>query len=54
VAKEHGRIEIRRYRLSDEIAGLPQQSEWRGLQAVGRVEAMRIIGEKTTASPILN
>ena len=46
--KDHGRIEIRRYSLSDEIAWLPQQSEWRGLQAVGRVESIRIMGEKTT------
>ena len=41
-------FEIRRYSLSDEIAWLPQQSEWRGLQAVGRVESIRIMGEKTT------
>ena len=48
VDKDHGRIEIRRYSLSDEIAWLPQKSEWRGLQAVGRVESIRIVGEKTT------
>jgi predicted transposase YbfD/YdcC len=48
VDKDHGRIEIRRYSLSDAIAWLPQQSEWRGLQAVGRVESIRIMGEKTT------
>ena len=46
--KDHGRIEIRRYSLSDAIAWLPQQSEWRGLRAVGRVESTRIVGEKTT------
>jgi predicted transposase YbfD/YdcC len=48
VDKDHGRIEIRRYSLSDAIAWLPQQSEWRGLRAVGRVESTRIVGEKTT------
>jgi predicted transposase YbfD/YdcC len=46
--KDHGRIEIRRYHLSDAIAWLPQQLEWRGLRAVGRVESTRIVGEKTT------
>lgn len=48
VDKDHGRIEIRRYALSDEIAWLEQQSEWAGLQAIGRVESIRIIGETTT------
>lgn len=48
VDKDHGRIEIRRYSLSEAIAWLPQQSEWLGLRAVGRVESIRIVGEKTT------
>jgi hypothetical protein len=48
IDKDHGRIEIRRYALSDEIAWLEQQPEWAGLQAVGRVESTRIIGETTT------
>ncbi len=48
VDKDHGRIEIRRYALSDEIAWLEQPPEWAGLQAVGRLEATRIIGDTTT------
>jgi predicted transposase YbfD/YdcC len=48
VDKDHGRIEIRRYALSDEIAWLEQQPEWAGRQALGRVESTRIIGEATT------
>lgn len=48
VDKGHGRIEIRRYVLSDQLEWLAQKDEWRGLQAVGRVESTRIIGEQTT------
>ncbi len=38
VEKDHGRIETRRYALPD----------WAGLQAVGRVESTRLIGENTS------
>jgi predicted transposase YbfD/YdcC len=48
VDKDHGRIEIRRYGLSAGIDWLEQKSEWKGLAAVGWVESMRIIGDKTT------
>jgi predicted transposase YbfD/YdcC len=41
-------LEIRRYSLSRDIAWLSQKPEWAGLQAVGRVESVRIIGEKTS------
>lgn len=44
----HGRIEVRRYALSSAMAWLPQQTEWRGLHAVGRVESIRQVGDKTT------
>lgn len=44
-AKDHGRIEVRRYVLSAEIAWLAQKPEWTGLQAVGRVESIRILGD---------
>jgi len=47
VEKDHGRIEIRRHALSDRIDGLATQSDWAGLQAIGRVESTRIIEEKT-------
>ncbi len=48
VEKDHGRIEIRRYALSHQIAWLESKPDWAGLQAVGRVESTRIIGEKTS------
>lgn len=48
VDKDHGRLEMRRYHLSRAIEWLAPQSEWHGLQAVGRGESIRIMGEKTT------
>jgi len=45
VEKDHGRIEIRRYALSDGINWLAAKPEWAGLQAVGRVESTRLIGD---------
>ncbi len=48
VEKGHGRIEIRKYILSDQIAWLEQKPLWKGLTAVGRVESTRIIGETST------
>jgi predicted transposase YbfD/YdcC len=48
VDKDHGRLEIRRYRLSRDISWLSQKPEWAGLQAVGRVKSIRIIGNKTS------
>ena len=48
VEKDHGRIEIRRYALGDTLDWLTQKPEWAGLSAVGRVESIRQIGDKTT------
>ncbi len=48
VEKGHGRIETRRYRLSSDIDGLEPKPEWVGLSAVGRVESIRIVGDKTS------
>ena len=46
--KDHGRIEIRRYALSDQIDWLDAKPDWAGLQAVGRVESTRIIGDQVS------
>ena len=48
VEKDHGRIEIRRYALGDRIGGLAAKPDWAGLQAVGRVESTRLIGDQTS------
>lgn len=47
--KDHGRIEIRRTVVSQEIDWLEQRTEWAGLKALARVESTRIIGEKRTS-----
>jgi predicted transposase YbfD/YdcC len=47
VEKDHGRIEIQRYALSNQIDGLEAKPDWAGLQAVGRVESIRLIGDQT-------
>ncbi|HRD67820.1 MAG TPA: ISAs1 family transposase [Candidatus Competibacter sp.] len=44
--KDHGRIEIRRYALSSQIDWLEAKPDWAGLQAVGRVESTRMIGDQ--------
>ena len=46
--KDHGRIEIRRYSISSQLEWLEAKSDWAGLQAVGRVESIRIIGDQTS------
>jgi predicted transposase YbfD/YdcC len=38
---EHGRIEVRRYRLVSEIAWLAETAAWPGLHSIGMVEAER-------------
>jgi predicted transposase YbfD/YdcC len=45
IEKDHGRIEIRRYAISSQIDWLDAKADWAGLQAVGRVESTRIIGD---------
>lgn len=48
VEKDHGRIEIRRTALSSAMDWLEAKPDWAGLQAVGRVESTRIIGEEVS------
>jgi len=48
VEKDHGRIETRRYAISDQIDWLEQKPQWAGLKAVGMVESIREIGEKVS------
>jgi len=46
VEKDHGRIETRRYAISDQIDWLEQKPLWAGLTAVGMVECVREVGDK--------
>jgi predicted transposase YbfD/YdcC len=41
VEKDHGRLEIRRYYQSTELAWFADLNQWEGLQSVGLVEAIR-------------
>ncbi len=43
VEKEHGRVETRRYYMSDRLEWFEGASEWEGLRSVGMVEAIREI-----------
>lgn len=45
---EHGRIEIRRYSVSDDIAWLPQAGEWEGLRTIAKVQSERTVGDETS------
>lgn len=48
VDKAHGRMEIRRYKITDHIQWLEPRNEWKGLKTIGMVESQRIIGEQKT------
>ncbi|MBI3652861.1 MAG: ISAs1 family transposase [Acidobacteria bacterium] len=45
---EHGRIEVRRYYASDDIAWLRNKEGWRGLQSIAMVESERTMSGKET------
>jgi predicted transposase YbfD/YdcC len=48
VEKDHGRLEIRRYYQSAELAWFADLAKWEGLQSVGMVEAIREVGGRQT------
>lgn len=48
VEKDHGRIETRRYWITEKIDWFADRPKWDALQAVGMVEAVRQIDDKTT------
>ena len=48
VEKDHGRLEIRRYYQSAELAWFADLAQWEGLQSVGLVEAIREVGGQRT------
>jgi predicted transposase YbfD/YdcC len=47
IEKGHGRIETRRYWITDQIDWLEQKEEWAGLRTIGLVESIREIQSKT-------
>lgn len=44
VEKGHGRIESRKYRVSDQIKWLAPREEWKDLRSIARVEHVREVG----------
>ena len=44
----HGRLEVRRYWITDEISELPSTAPWKNLSLIGLVESERTVGGKTT------
>lgn len=48
VEKEHGRIETRRYWITEEIGWLEDRALWEGLRSGGMVESIREIGGQTS------
>ena len=47
---DHGRIEVRRHWVSNDVAWLNESHRWPGLAAIAMVEASREIGGKTSRS----
>ena len=45
---DHGRIETRRYWISDDIHWFEDQKKWKGLQCFAMVESKRQVGETTS------
>jgi predicted transposase YbfD/YdcC len=48
VEKGHGRLEIRKYRITDKLDWLEPREEWKGLRSIAMVESSREIGERKT------
>ena len=48
VEKDHGRIETRRYWITEEIGWFEDRGRWEGLRSVGMVERIREIGQVRT------
>ena len=46
--KDHGRLETRRYWITEELRTLPNTEPWRGLRSIGLVERSCLIGEAET------
>ncbi len=44
VDKDHGRLEVRRYTLSGRLDWPEPRAQWKGLEALGRVESIRHVG----------
>lgn len=48
VDKDHGRLEVRRYWISEDLRTLPDVERWMGLRSIGMVERTCISGDTTS------
>jgi predicted transposase YbfD/YdcC len=48
IEKGHGRIETRRYWITDDLSHLSTRSDWKDLQSIGMIESERQIGTQTS------
>jgi predicted transposase YbfD/YdcC len=48
IDKDHGRIEVRRYWITESIDWLEDKAQWRGLRSIGAVESERHIGDEVS------
>lgn len=46
--KDHGRLEVRRYWISEDLRTLPDTARWVGLRSIGMVERTCLIGDRET------
>lgn len=46
--KGHGRIELRRYWITEQIEWLDSKTQWRGLRSIGAVESERHVGDQVS------
>jgi len=48
IDKAHGRLESRRYWITEELRTLPNREQWSGLRSIGLVERRCVIGKTET------
>ncbi len=48
IDKGHGRIEIRKYVMTDKVSWMHESDRWKNFRSIGMVESTRIIGGKET------
>jgi predicted transposase YbfD/YdcC len=48
IDKDHGRLDIRRYWITEDLSTLPSPEHWAGLRSIGMVERECIQGDRTT------
>jgi len=48
IDKDHGRLDIRRYWITEDLSTLPHPEHWAGLRSIGMVERECLQGDRTT------